>query len=378
MKRPTMRVAFALLLLLHGSIHLLGFVKAFGFSDVAALRQSVTLLAGGLWLVAALLLSLSALLVATSSRWWWIPTGIGVLLSQALIVGAWGDARFGTVVNLLVLLPVLVVLADQRPGSLASRYHADVRALLDTAPTYERSHVTEADLAPLPPLVQGYLRRVGVVGWPHVWNFRASFSADFKMNQASPWMNASVEQYEFFNPSARLFFMTATRSGVPFDGYHRYVGNDAAFTVRVAGLVPMVDASGPVMTQSETVTLFNDMCILAPAALVDAPITWQTLDATHVRAEFRNAGYGIAAVLTFDAQGDLANFRSDDRHYFDGKTDKLLPWLTPVSSYRDFGGMRLAAVGEAQWLEDGKAWTYGRFVLRHIEYNVPSAARTRE
>jgi hypothetical protein len=35
------------------------------------------------------------------------------------------------------------------------------------------------------------------------------------------------------------------------------------------------------MSQSETVTLFNDMCIMAPATLVDAPIAWEPDRCAH-------------------------------------------------------------------------------------------------
>ena len=66
------------------------------------------------------------------------------------------------------------------------------------------------------------------------------------------------------------------------------------------------------MTQSETVTLFNDMCILAPAALVEAPVQWAVLDEHNVRGTLTNAGYTVSAVLTFDLAGDLADFRSED------------------------------------------------------------------
>ena len=38
--------------------------------------------------------------------------------------------------------------------------------------------------------------------------------------------------------------------------------------VKLLGAIDMVDARGEVMDRSETVTLFNDMCILAPATLL--------------------------------------------------------------------------------------------------------------
>jgi hypothetical protein len=56
--------------------------------------------------------------------------------------------------------------------------------------------------------------------------------------------------------------------------------------VKALGVMPMVDATGNVMDRSEAVTLFNDMCLLAPATLVDAPVlVWRRRPAgeLHIR-----------------------------------------------------------------------------------------------
>ena len=98
-------------------------------------------------------------------------------------------------------------------------------------------------------------------------------------------------EYEFFDPPARLFYMNATRSGVPFDVFHRYVDNGATFRVRVAGLYPMVDKHGPGITNDETVTLMNDVLVMAPAAVLDLPFIFETTGERTLRATFRNAGF---------------------------------------------------------------------------------------
>ena len=49
------------------------------------------------------------------------------------------------------------------------------------------------------------------------------------------------------------------------------------------------------MTQGETVTMFNDMCVMAPATLIDPAIVWEPVDARTARASFTNAGYRIRA-----------------------------------------------------------------------------------
>ena len=67
------------------------------------------------------------------------------------------------------------------------------------------------------------------------------------------------------------------------------------------------------MTKSETVTLLNDIVVMAPAAVLDLPFTWETLSDRTLRATFSNAGYTVSAELTFDAAGDLVGFISNDR-----------------------------------------------------------------
>jgi hypothetical protein len=363
------RIAFAILVALHGLIHLLGPAKAFGWAEVGQLRQPIPPLAGAAWLAASVLLVVAAVLVAGGVRGWWVVALPGVLLSQWMIAQAWSDAKFGTVANLVILVPLAIAALDARPGSLRSRFVHDSRAAL-ARPMRTAPIVTDADLGSLPPLMQTYLRRVGAVGRPRVRNFRAVFDAQMRSSATAPWMRATAEQYEFFDSPARLFFLHASRSGVPFDVYHRYVGDSATFQVRVAGLIPVLDIQGATITRSETVTLLNDIVILAPAAVLELPITWETTGERTVRATFTHAGHTVSAAIQFDAAGDLVGFLSNDRYQSDAKRDRNLPWSTPVSEYREVGGIRIATQGATNWIEPGGEWTYGRFAITEIAYNV--------
>jgi len=270
----------------------------------------------------------------------------------------------------IVAAGIALRLLDRRPSSLRSLYLADVRRF-ERPSDVASPPVSEADLAALPPQVQTYLRRAKVVGRPRVRSFRAIFRGQMRAAPDGGWMNAEIEQRNYFAPDApaRLFFMKARRWGVPFVGYHRYVGSEATMRVRLAGLLEVVNASGDLMTQSETVTLFNDICFLAPGALLDAPVSWENLDAHRVRATYTNAGRSISAVLSFDEAGDLVGFVSQDRYQSgDGKQFHRFPWSTPLRKYRDFGAARLASEGDARWQEPSGEWTYARLELLGISY----------
>ena len=92
-----MRIALAVLLALHGLIHLMGPAKAYAWADVCTqLRAPISPAAGLLWLLAAGLLVAAAVALMLGAPWWWYPALPGVVLSQALVVTAWGDARFAS------------------------------------------------------------------------------------------------------------------------------------------------------------------------------------------------------------------------------------------------------------------------------------------
>jgi hypothetical protein len=141
--------------------------------------------------------------------------------------------------------------------------------------------------------------------------------------------------------------------------------------VSLLGAVPLVDACGPVMNRSETVTLFNDMCLLAPATLIDPAIQWDSIDARTVRARYTTGGQTISAILSFGEDGLLTNFVSDDRSRSssDGRTFTPLRFSTPIREFRSFGGMRLAARAEARWLLPEGEFTYGEFNLVDAAFN---------
>jgi hypothetical protein len=168
--------------------------------------------------------------------------------------------------------------------------------------------------------------------------------------------------------------MSGSMFMIPVQGYHRYIGPSATMRIKAAGLVRLVDVSGDEMNQGETVTLFNDMCVIAPATLIDRAIVWEQGDARTARARFTNAGQTIRAELSFNESGELSNFSSTDRYQTsrDGSTVKRVRWSTPLGAYRSFGAVRLASGGEGRWHEPDREYVYIELTLDEVHYNVLS------
>jgi len=366
-----MIVVFASFLAIHGLIHLLGFAKAFGLARLPQLTQPIGPLVGLLWLMAALLFLAAAASIFVWPRWWW---GLGVCAvgaSMVVIVPSWTDARFGALANLVALAGVAFGFLAQGPASLRAAYDRDVDRALARIEASEP--IADAHLVHLPAPVQQYLRRSGVIGQRRVRNFRVRMHGRIRSGPDARWMPLTAEQYNVVDEPARLFYMNASMFMIPAQGYHRYIGPSATMRVKAAALIPVVDASGPEMNQGETVTMLNDMCVMAPATLIDPAIVWEPVDARTARARFTNAGQTIRAELTFSEAGELANFWSDDRYQSspDGTTMRRVRWSTPLADYRSFGPVRLASRGEGRWHEP-REYTYIELTLDDVQYNVRS------
>jgi hypothetical protein len=163
-------------------------------------------------------------------------------------------------------------------------------------------------------------------------------------------MKAVSRQYNFIGNPARIFFMEAEMLFIPFHAFHSYKNQNASFIVRVASFFNAVDLAGGELTSAETVTLLNDICLFAPAMLINKRFTWGEIDRLTSRVTFANGSYRVSAVLSFNDKGELVNFISDDRSALqnDG-TLRQARWSTPVSGYREFEGRRILTYGEAIW-----------------------------
>ena len=371
--RSAIRATLVAVVVLHGLLHLLGAAKGLGWTDVTQLTEPISTTVGVAWLAGAVLVVGAGMLLAAPTRWWWALGGAAAISSQALISTSWTDAKAGTAVNVILAATVVHEYAARGPRSLRVAYQRQVSAALagPTGPAL----VSDVELARLPTPIATYIRRSGAVGQPRVADFRARIHGRIRGGTDKPWMVFTGEQVNTYGPSpSRLFFIDATMFGLPVDVLHMFIGPSATMRVKLVSLITMVDASGPELDRAETVTLFNDLCVLAPSALVDAAITWLHTDDQHVRGTFTKGDHAVTADLVFDDDGDLADFSSDDRSSLsaDGKHLTQQRWSTPIGHYRTFAARRAATYGEARWHTPPPAgeFTYLEYHLDSITYNI--------
>ena len=362
----------------HAAIHLLGAAKGLGWASVPQLKHPIGVATGGAWFVAAVAVALAAALLAAGTTWWWAIAALAAVASQAVIMTSWQDAKAGTAVNVLLLVAAVLGYAAHGPHSFDAQWQERADSALQASAT-SQDLVRETDLAALPGPLAGYLRGAGVVGKPRPQSAYVTFHGRIRSGTDQPWMPFTGRQVNTFGDSpTRTFLMHATRSGLPVTVLHVLDDGHATMRGKVLSLVTVLDAAGPEMDQGETVTVFNDMVVLAPGALLDAPVLWTTVSDREVRGTFSSDGQVVSATLHFNAAHELVDFVSDDRlaASADGHAFTARTWSTPIATYRQFGTYRLPARGEARWHKPAPEgeFAYIELTFDGISYDPPTSA----
>jgi hypothetical protein len=354
---------FVTIMFIHGLIHFMGFVKAYNYGNITQLTKDISKTNGLLWFLIALIFVLATILFLLKKDSWPYFAFVAAIISQILIITVWKDAKFGTIPNVMVLLVAIVAFSSQY---FESTFRNDVKLNLLKTSTSQIDLLTENDIQSLPLPVQKYLHFCNVINKPKVKNIKVVFDGEMR-DKGKAWFKFRSVQYNFFDEPTRLFFMKGQMYGTIVPGYHRYQNEAASMQIKLFGLLNIVNIRGAIMTKAETVTVFNDMCLMAPATLIDKRIEWTAIDSLSAKGTFTNGINKISATIYFNEKGQLINFISDDRSALDMKKYRF---STPVKNYAQIDGRNMMQYGETIWHYPDGEFVYGKFTLKSIEYNV--------
>ncbi|MBC7935585.1 MAG: hypothetical protein H7Y86_09575 [Rhizobacter sp.] len=354
---------FAFIMLIHGLIHFTGFAKGFGYGNITQITKDISKTNGTFWLLTAILFGAATVLFLLKKESWPHIAVVAAVTSQILIITVWKDAKFGTIANVMVLLVAIAAVGSQYFEAI---FRKDVTLNLSKISINKTDLLTENDIQLLPLPVQKYLRYCNVLNKPKVKNVKVVFNGEMR-DKGKDWFKFTAVQYNFFDEPTRLFFMKGKMYGTIVPGYHCYQNTAASMQIKLFGLFNVVNVKGTIMSKAETVTVFNDMCLMAPAALIDERIEWTAIDSLSTKATFTNGANKITATLFFNSKGQLVNFISDDRYAMDMKQYRF---STPVKEYVAMNEIKIWKYGEALWHYPDGEFVYGKFHLKSIEYNV--------
>lgn len=361
-----LRLLFTAFLIMHGLLHVLGFLKAFRLKEVTQLTMPISRFWGVLWLMAALLFLAYALAYLPRYRFAWLIGFPAIFLSQFLILIFWQDAWAGSLANLLILLVLIVSLASYR---FSQQLRQEVQQLHTMANTQPAFPIRQEAVAQLPPAVNRWITACGLLEKGPVYAARIRQEARMKLKpDQQKWYKATASQYTSVNvPGFVWQVRMPLLPAVTILGRDKYMNGQGEMLITLYGLFSMVSEQGPKLSEGSLQRFLGEMVWL-PSLALSPYISWKNIDEHSARATFTYKGVSGSGIFTFNEAGDCIRFEA--MRYKDNMADaKRFPWIMSIKEYGTFEGMRVPVKMNARWELDNGPWTWLKLEITHIRYN---------
>lgn len=362
-----MRIALAILIGIHGIIHLFGFLKAFEIAQFDAISQPISKTTGIVWLLGFALLVLTAVLFVTHSRYWWVFGGIGILISQFLIINYWSDAKFGTIANLIILLFIVVGYSS---FSFQQKIRGERKLLFEHVQSTGQQIVDKEALSDLPPVVQRWLIVSGAVGKPITSSVHLVQKLQLKMKpEQSEWYNGQADQYFTVQPPAFNWSANIRMNNMlTVAGRDKFVDGRGQMTIKLASLIPVANAGNNEKVNQATLQRYLAEIVWFPSAALSPNIKWEMLDDSSATATMEYKGTRGSGDFHFDKEGKFEKFVA--MRYKDAKDLQPTEWTVKATKTAARNGIAIPVACEASWKLARGEWTWLKLQITDIDYNL--------
>lgn len=229
--------------------------------------------------------------------------------------------------------------------------------------------ITASDLHHLPPPVATWLEKSGVIGTPQVHHVWVSQSSEMRMSPEKERWNRAISE-QVFNADDPAFTWKVKMKMGPLNiirGKDVFEQGNGMMNIRLFGLIPVVDASGPKIDEGSIQRFLGEMAWFPQAALKPY-ITWEQVDAHTAKAVIESHGTRGEGTFYYNSEGDFIKFTALRYKGNDSDAERE-EWVITAEEYATFSGIRVPSSLQATWkLEEGD-WTWLKMQVKEVRYN---------
>lgn len=361
-----MKIIFLIIVLLHGLIHLLGFVKGFELKEVKELTLPISKPLAVVWLTATILFLTYGVLSLLNSKYAWLIGIIAVILSQALIILFWKDAKFGTIPNIIILAVSIVSFGYYNFQKLIQQ---DTTQLLNRNISSENRTLNESDLTNLPESVKRWLRNSGSLAKPFISYGKVTQIAEMQMKpEQDNWLPATAIQYTTIDNPAFIWSVDVKmNSFLSFKGRDKFEDGKGEMLIKMNSLFNIVNERGEKLDEGTLQRYLGEM-VWFPSLALSPYITWEQIDENTAQAIMIYKGTSGSGKFYFNSNGDVTKF-SALRYKGNEANAKRHEWEMNITDYKIFEGIKVPARMTSTWKLDDKDWTWLKMEVTDIKYN---------
>lgn len=361
-----MRFLIASIIGIQAALHIHYFLHSIGVRySVLAITSPVSKAFGMVWLVTAVLLLLAVVLILARVSFWWMFAFIAIVLSQLLIIYCWKEFWWGTLLNLVILIPVIISFFafqfDRMVQSEVEKMYAEA--------DFSSERLSVSDLAALPSIVQKWLQKSGVMGQPIVASVYLEQQLEMQMDpEKANWIKGKARQHFTTDPPAFNWSVNLEMNPLmPVAGRDKFLHGKGEMTIRLFSLIPVVNARSEQKLNEATLQRYLAEMVWFPSAALSPHVKWKTVDDCSASATMDINGTSASGVFHFDESGRFTKFVA--MRYKDVSDSAPREW-TVVATRSDTIKERFIPVDcEVKWKLDSGDWTWLKLTITDIEYN---------
>jgi len=215
----------------------------------------------------------------------------------------------------------------------------------------------------LPEPVQRYFKHVLKEGQPYINYIRLKHDGQFKTNLKKAWVNIEGEQY-FTTEEPGFIWKGETSLFVARD---MYIAGRGRLIATILSLINVADVKGPSYNQGELLRWLSESVWFPTNYLPGNNMQWTGIDNLSAKLTFHYNGLELFYIVTFNEIGEIVQLET--KRYMD--EESLQSWVVNLSEYEEINDIIIPTKAEVFWrLKEGD-FSYAKFQVRTIEYNIP-------
>ena len=344
----------------------MGFAKAFYKRDFKLLKRPVSKQAGILWMLVAILFIFSGLFLFFGKETYWILFTFAIVFSQLLLFQYWKEAKYGTLVNVLLVLIAFFQLLGWHFYQKLEKEVADFQSINVTG----QQVITAEMLSDLPTAVQQWLKAARVIGSPKTETAYIQQSGEMRTSQDGEWTLFNAVQWVRTNEPGFIWIAEIGSSNEPLMLVRdNYLQSEGTMSVKLLAAIPLEEVSGQEIDQGAALRYLAEM-VWYPGAALQPTIQWEAMGSRTARGKLKYKNIEVTATFLFNARGDVRAIEAK-RFYVANGHSSLENWRIDIdeNSYHLFDSIRIPAVATVTWKLKKGDFRWLKVRVKEIRYN---------
>ena len=317
--------------------------------------------------MAFLFFAITVILFFAHSNYWWLSGLLAVIISQVLIINYWSGAKFGTIVNLIILISLIIAYSS---FSFKNKIAKERKRLFENSEPVSEKVITKETISELPSVVQKWLISSGTIGKMPISNVHLVQELKLKMKpEQSEWNNGTAEQYFSVQPPAFNWNITTQMNSIlKVAGRDKFENGNGEMTIKLFSLFPVANAKNHEKVNQATLQRYLAEIVWFPSASLSQYITWEPLGENSAKATMEFNGAKGSGEFHFDENGNFKKFVA--MRYQDVNAEEPTEWTVIATKIEERNGIKIPIECEASWELDSGKWTWLKLIITDIQYNV--------